>query len=63
MKTYTILFCIIVIMHFMTLINTTLLDGEWHGVILWVSSILFLVAVFFHATEYRARKNRNSNSK
>ncbi|AIF67470.1 hypothetical protein GZ22_13045 [Terribacillus saccharophilus] len=58
MKTYSILFLIIAIMHFMILINTTLLKGEWNGIVLWVSSFLFLVAVFFASTEFQAHKKR-----
>ncbi|QXE01537.1 hypothetical protein [Terribacillus sp. DMT04] len=62
MKTYTVLFIFILLMHTMTLVNVTLFDGEWNGIVIWASSILFLAAVFFHAAEYQAhRKHKKKN--
>jgi hypothetical protein len=62
MKTHTILFIFIFFMHTLNLVNITLLNGEWNGIVLWVSSILFLLAIFFYGTEYQARKKRKASS-
>ncbi|MCP3032917.1 hypothetical protein LF817_16450 [Halobacillus sp. A1] len=56
MKTYIILFIVIIAMHVMTFVNTTIFDGEWNGIVLMISNALFLIAAIFFGTEFRARK-------
>ncbi|MFC7319310.1 hypothetical protein [Halobacillus campisalis] len=56
MKTYIILFIVIIAMHVMTLVNTTIFDGQWNGIVLMISNALFLIAAIFFGTEFRARK-------
>lgn len=62
MKTYSILFILVAIMHTATLVNVTIFSGEWNGIVLLLSNILFLIAVFYFAIEFRANRNRNSKS-
>ncbi|RNA66970.1 hypothetical protein [Alteribacter keqinensis] len=56
MKTYTILFAIVFLMHLVTLVNLTLFSGEWNGIALWLSTGLFIVAVYYFGIEFRVRK-------
>ncbi|MFE8699735.1 hypothetical protein ACFYKX_03755 [Cytobacillus sp. FJAT-54145] len=58
MKTYVVLFVIVAFMHTITLVNITIFSGEWNGIVLTISSILFLIAVFYFSTENRASRNR-----
>ncbi len=58
MKTSTILFMIIAVMHTMTILNTTLLEGEWNGIVLLVSNILFIIGVFYYSAESRAARKQ-----
>ena len=60
MKTYRVLFVIILILHVMTLVNVTLLDGDWNGIVMWLSTVLFLIAVLFFSTEFRAERRQKS---
>jgi len=53
-KTYSILFVIVVLMHTITLMNITLFKGEWNGIVLLLSTILFLIAVVYFSVERRA---------
>lgn len=57
MKTYSILFLILFLMHLMTLVNVTIFNGDWNGFVLFISNILFLIAAIYFGTEYRAHKN------
>lgn len=58
MRTLTILIVIIAIMHISNLINATLLDGEWYGLVNWLSTILFLISMVVYGREVnRNRKN------
>ncbi|MBM4761857.1 hypothetical protein [Bacillus sp. B15-48] len=45
MKITASLIMVIIIMHTITLVNVTIFDGEWNGIVLALSSILFLVAI------------------
>ncbi|ASF40602.1 hypothetical protein CEH05_16150 [Halobacillus halophilus] len=56
MKTYVILFMVVFLMHGMTLVNVTLFDGNWNGIVLMLSNLLFLVACVLFGTEIRARR-------
>ncbi|WP_226577559.1 hypothetical protein [Halobacillus litoralis] len=56
MKTYQVLFLLLFIMHLATLINVTIFDGEWNGIVLAVSNLLFLAGAVFFGVESRARK-------
>ncbi|SFF56901.1 hypothetical protein SAMN05216353_10212 [Halobacillus alkaliphilus] len=56
LKTYVILFMVVFLMHGMTLVNVTLFDGNWNGIVLMLSNLLFLVACVFFGTEFRARR-------
>ncbi|RWZ58619.1 hypothetical protein EQV77_06540 [Halobacillus fulvus] len=56
MKTYVILFVVLTVMHIMTLVNVTLFEGEWNGIVLFASNILFLIGAIFFGTEFRARQ-------
>ena len=58
MKTYIILFFIVALMHTITLVNITLFSGEWNGIVLSLSTILFLIAIFYFSTEFRANRNQ-----
>ncbi|MEI5908416.1 hypothetical protein WAK64_15305 [Bacillus spongiae] len=60
MKTYTILFIIVALMHTITLVNISILNGEWNGIVIALSTILFVIAVFLFSTEFRANKHRSS---
>lgn len=62
MRTYLILFIIIAIMHSITLINIAIFNGEWNGIVMFLSTTLFIIAVFYFSTEYRANKYRGSKS-
>ncbi|CAH0345067.1 hypothetical protein BCI9360_01344 [Bacillus sp. CECT 9360] len=58
MKTFTILFVVIALMHTITLINVTLFDGNWNGIVLMLSNILFLIGVVYYGIEFRANRSR-----
>ena len=59
MKTYFILFIFIAIMHSITLVNVTLFEGKWSGIVLFISNVLFILACFYFGIEHRAQKKRN----
>ncbi|MBN8209018.1 hypothetical protein JI666_09700 [Bacillus sp. NTK071] len=56
MKTYTILFILLFVMHTTTLVNVTIFNGEWNGIVLFLSTTLFMIAAFYFAIERRANK-------
>ncbi|MGP4074684.1 hypothetical protein [Halobacillus sp. K22] len=56
MKTYMILFIVVFLMHGMTLVNVTLFDGDWNGIVLMISNLLFLVACVLFGAEFRAHR-------
>ncbi len=56
MRTYSILFIVVFLMHTITLVNVTIFNGEWNGFVLLFSNILFLIAVFYFGVEYRANR-------
>ena len=58
MKTSTILFIIIAVMHTITILNTTILEGEWNGIALLSSNILFIIGVIFYGAESRAARKK-----
>lgn len=60
MKILTVLIFIIAVMHISNLINVTLLDGEWSGIVIWLSSILFLISMVLYGRE--VNRNRKNNS-
>ncbi|MFC0470694.1 hypothetical protein ACFFHM_09355 [Halalkalibacter kiskunsagensis] len=60
MKTYSILFIVIAIIHTTILINITIFNGEWNGLVLFISNILFLIAAVYYGIERRANKKSNS---
>ncbi|MGM0878686.1 MAG: hypothetical protein ACQEWV_29380 [Bacillota bacterium] len=47
---------LIFIMQLSTLINVTVFDGEWNGIILALHTILFILAIGINA-EFKNRKN------
>lgn len=51
MRTLTILIVIIAVMHISTLINVTLLDGEWSGIVTWLFTILFVIGMVVYGSE------------
>ncbi|SEN50569.1 hypothetical protein SAMN04489762_2413 [Terribacillus saccharophilus] len=58
MRTLTILIVIIAIMHISNLINATLLDGEWYGLVNWLSTILFLISMVVYGREWNKNRKR-----
>jgi len=58
LKTHSILFVVIFLMHTSNLINVTLFDGEWNGIVLMLSNILFLIGVIYFGIEFRADRSR-----
>ncbi|MYL39557.1 hypothetical protein [Halobacillus litoralis] len=60
MKTYVILFVLLLITHTMILVNITMFDGQWNGMVLFFSSILFLIGAVRFGSEYRGRKKINT---
>jgi len=62
LKTYSILFIVVALMHTITLLNVTLFKGEWNGIVLFLSSILFLIAVVYFGIERRANKRATRNT-
>ncbi|MET3194027.1 putative membrane channel-forming protein YqfA (hemolysin III family) [Bacillus sp. OAE603] len=58
MKTHSILFVVIFLIHTINLVNVTLFDGEWNGIVLMLSNILFLIGVIYYGIEFRANRNR-----
>ncbi|ARK32472.1 hypothetical protein [Halalkalibacter krulwichiae] len=62
MKTYSILFMIVALMHTMILVNVTIFKGEWNGIVLFVSTILFLFAAVYFGIERRANKRATHNT-
>jgi len=55
LKTYSILFIVVVLMHTITLVNVTIFKGEWNGFVLLFSNVLFLIAIFYFGIEYREK--------
>ncbi|WP_176465639.1 hypothetical protein [Virgibacillus sp. 7505] len=51
MRTLTTLIIIIAVMHISNLINVTLLDGEWSGIVTWLSTILFVISMVVYGRE------------
>ncbi|WP_199794651.1 hypothetical protein [Lentibacillus sp. Marseille-P4043] len=49
MKIRTFLIVIIVLMQFSTLVNVTVFDGGWNGIILAFHTILFIMALGINA--------------
>jgi c-di-AMP phosphodiesterase-like protein len=62
LKTYSILFIVVALMHTITLVNITIFSGEWNGIVLFLSTTLFVIAVFYYSAEFRANRNRNRSS-
>ncbi|TDL32755.1 hypothetical protein E2R51_08765 [Jeotgalibacillus sp. S-D1] len=62
MKTYIVLFIVVALMHTITLVNVTLFNGEWNGIVLLLSTILFSLSIFYFGIEYRASKSRSSKA-
>ena len=60
MKTYSILFILVVLMHIVTLVNIVLFDGEWNGIAVFLSNVLFLIACVYFGIERRAHQKQNS---
>lgn len=54
MKTFSILFIIVALIH-----SITLLNDEWNGIVLFPSTILFLIAVVYFITERRQIEKQN----
>ncbi|WLR51930.1 hypothetical protein LC040_03185 [Bacillus tianshenii] len=49
MKITTFLLLIITVMHVATIINITLFNGEWNGIVMTLNSILFILAIGVNA--------------
>ncbi|WP_026691026.1 hypothetical protein [Alteribacter aurantiacus] len=58
MKTYVILFVIVSLLHTMNLVHETMLGGAWGGIVMMISTILFVIGVYFFGIEYRLHKKR-----
>ncbi len=48
LTTSTGLLILIILMHFITLTNITIFNGDWNGIALWVSTGLFIAAIAFY---------------
>lgn len=48
MKATTGLYIIIMLMHLITLTNMTLLNGEWNGIAMWLTTGLFIAGTAFY---------------
>ncbi|MGM0901640.1 MAG: hypothetical protein ACQEXB_11175 [Bacillota bacterium] len=62
MKTYSILFMVVALMHTITLVNVTIFKGEWNGVVLFLSNMLFIIAVVYFGIEHRANRKINRDT-
>ncbi|WP_366248141.1 hypothetical protein [Terribacillus aidingensis] len=51
MRTLTTLIIIIAVMHISNIINVTLLNGEWSGIVTWLSTILFVLSMVVYSRE------------
>jgi len=61
LKTYSILFIVVALMHTTNLVNIIIFNSEWDGIVIALSTILFIIAIFYFSAEYRAnRKKRNT---
>ncbi|MCL7749876.1 hypothetical protein MF646_22480 [Halalkalibacter sp. MEB205] len=58
MKTTTLLLLIIISMHLLTLINVAFFNGAWNGIVLSISTFLFITALAF----YSINKQKNQAS-
>lgn len=58
MKTLTVLIVIIAVIHISNLINVTLLDGEWSGIVIWLSTILFLISMVVYGREVNRNRRK-----
>ncbi|WP_176466519.1 hypothetical protein [Terribacillus saccharophilus] len=58
MRALTILIVIIAVMHISNLINVTLLDGEWNGIVIWLSTILFLISMIVYGREVNRNRKK-----
>ena len=47
-------------MHSITLVNVTLFEGEWNGLALFLSNVMFIIACVYFGIELRANKKRNT---
>ncbi|GAE33673.1 hypothetical protein [Halalkalibacter akibai] len=62
MKSYIILFIVVVFMHTITLVNVTIFNGEWNGIVLFLSNTLFIIAVFYFGIEFRANRKKSRST-
>lgn len=58
-KTYSVLFILIAIMHLTTLTNLVLFEGEWNGIAVFLSNVLFIIACVYFGIERRANIKGN----
>ncbi|WP_170937557.1 hypothetical protein [Terribacillus saccharophilus] len=58
MRTLSILIVIIAVMHISNLINVTLLDGEWSGIVIWLSTLLFLISMAVYGREVNRNRKK-----
>ncbi|MCE7792049.1 hypothetical protein K8O68_06385 [Salipaludibacillus sp. CUR1] len=56
----TFLIVIIIIMQFSTLINVTLFDGEWNGLVLALHTALFILAIGINTEIKKLKQHRNN---
>jgi len=56
MKITTFLLLIIAVMQISTLLNSTVLDGQWNGILLWLHTALFLIAIAMFASASKKTK-------
>lgn len=57
MKAITGLYIIIILMQFITLTNITLLNGEWNGIAMWLSTGLFIAGTAFFLMNRKANRS------
>ncbi|WP_349409905.1 hypothetical protein [Pseudalkalibacillus sp. SCS-8] len=59
MNTSVILVIIIIWMQLITLVNITIFNGEWNGIALMLSSILFFLAMVVFGISQQRNKQKN----
>lgn len=62
LKTYSILFILIAIMHLITLVNVILFEGACNGLVVSLSNVLFIIACVYVGIERRGHKKGIHNT-
>lgn len=56
LKVSTFLLIIIVAMHFVSLTNITLFNGEWNGIVVALNTILFISAIAIYVSNRKKKE-------